>query len=76
MPSMSPARRSARRHHRVLIVGGGTAGITVAARLRRAGVTDVAVLEPARSPTGTSPCGPWSAAARPRSTSPAAPKPP
>ncbi|WP_326727007.1 FAD/NAD(P)-binding oxidoreductase [Streptomyces phaeochromogenes] len=47
MPSRSSARRSARRHHRVLIVGGGTAGITVAARLRRAGVTDVAVLEPA-----------------------------
>jgi sulfide:quinone oxidoreductase len=32
--------------HRVLIVGGGTAGITVAARLRRAGVEDVGVLEP------------------------------
>lgn len=32
--------------HRVLIIGGGTAGITVAARLRRAGVSDVAVLEP------------------------------
>lgn len=31
---------------RVLIVGGGTAGITVAARLRRAGVTQVTVLEP------------------------------
>ncbi len=33
-------------HHRVVIVGGGTAGITVAARLRRAGVDDVAVIEP------------------------------
>lgn len=32
--------------HRVLIIGGGTAGISVAARLRRAGVKDVAVLEP------------------------------
>ncbi len=32
--------------HEVVIVGGGTAGITVAARLRRAGVTDVAVVEP------------------------------
>lgn len=32
--------------HRVLIVGGGTAGISVAARLRRAGVTGVALLEP------------------------------
>jgi sulfide:quinone oxidoreductase len=33
-------------HHDVLIIGGGTAGITVAARLRRAGVTDVAIVEP------------------------------
>ena len=33
-------------HHQVVIVGGGTAGITVAARLARAGVTDIAVLEP------------------------------
>jgi sulfide:quinone oxidoreductase len=33
-------------HHKVLIVGGGTAGITVAARLARAGVDDVAVVEP------------------------------
>jgi sulfide:quinone oxidoreductase len=33
-------------HHRVLIVGGGTAGITVAARLGRAGVADVAIIEP------------------------------
>ena len=35
--------------HKVLIVGGGSAGITVAARLRRAGVTDVAVIEPSGS---------------------------
>ncbi|GAA2143908.1 FAD/NAD(P)-binding oxidoreductase [Nocardioides koreensis] len=33
-------------HHRVLIVGGGAAGISVAARLRRAGVTDIGLLEP------------------------------
>jgi sulfide:quinone oxidoreductase len=33
--------------HQVLIVGGGTAGITVAARLRRAGVRDVGLLDPA-----------------------------
>lgn len=32
--------------HDVLIVGGGTAGITVAARLKRAGLTDIAVVEP------------------------------
>lgn len=36
-------------HHRVLIIGGGTAGITVAARLRRAGVTDITVVEPSSS---------------------------
>ncbi len=32
--------------HQILIVGGGTAGITVAARLLREGFTDVAVIEP------------------------------
>ena len=32
--------------HRILIVGGGTAGISVAARLLRRGHTDVAVIEP------------------------------
>jgi sulfide:quinone oxidoreductase len=42
-----PPTRSTGRSRRVLIVGGGTAGITTAARLRRAGVTDVTVLEPA-----------------------------
>ncbi|MST31120.1 pyridine nucleotide-disulfide oxidoreductase [Acidimicrobiaceae bacterium USS-CC1] len=36
-----------RKRHRVVIVGGGSAGITVAARLRRAGEDDVAVIEPA-----------------------------
>lgn len=34
-------------HHRVLVIGGGSAGISVAARLRRAGVDNVGVLEPA-----------------------------
>lgn len=32
--------------HRIVVVGGGTAGITVAARLLRKGHTDVAVIEP------------------------------
>ena len=32
--------------HRILIIGGGTAGISVAARLLRKGYTDVAVIEP------------------------------
>jgi sulfide:quinone oxidoreductase len=34
-------------HHQVLIVGGGTAGISVAARLRHAGVGDIGLLDPA-----------------------------
>ena len=33
-------------HHRIVIVGGGSAGITVAARLRRAGTADITVIEP------------------------------
>jgi sulfide:quinone oxidoreductase len=32
--------------HKIIIVGGGSAGVSVAARLRRAGETDVAVIEP------------------------------
>ena len=35
-----------RSRHRVVVIGGGTAGLTVAARLRRAGQSDVAVIEP------------------------------
>jgi sulfide:quinone oxidoreductase len=34
-------------HHRIVIVGGGSAGISVAARLRRAGEEDIAIIEPA-----------------------------
>jgi sulfide:quinone oxidoreductase len=34
------------RKHEIVIVGGGTAGLSVAARLRNAGVEDVAIIEP------------------------------
>jgi sulfide:quinone oxidoreductase len=33
-------------HHEILIIGGGYAGLSVAARLRRAGRTDIGVIEP------------------------------
>lgn len=33
-------------HHRVVIVGGGNAGLSVAARLRNAGVTGIAIIDP------------------------------
>ncbi|MFY9331459.1 MAG: FAD/NAD(P)-binding oxidoreductase [Candidatus Nanopelagicales bacterium] len=33
-------------HHQIVIIGGGSAGITVAARLKRAGASDVAVIDP------------------------------
>lgn len=33
-------------HHEVLIIGGGNAGVSLAARLRRYGVKDLAVVEP------------------------------
>ena len=33
-------------HHRVLVIGGGNGGISVAARLRNAGVDDIAIIEP------------------------------
>jgi sulfide:quinone oxidoreductase len=37
-------------HHRILILGGGTAGITVAARLRRAAARlDIGIVEPSES---------------------------
>jgi sulfide:quinone oxidoreductase len=37
-------------HHRILILGGGTAGITVAARLRRAAAhLDIGIVEPSES---------------------------
>jgi sulfide:quinone oxidoreductase len=33
-------------HHRVVVIGGGNAGLSVAGRLRRRGVDDVVVIEP------------------------------
>lgn len=33
-------------HHRIVIVGGGNGGLSVAGRLRRAGITDIVVIEP------------------------------
>jgi len=33
-------------HHEILIIGGGNAGLSVAARLRRAGRADIGVIEP------------------------------
>lgn len=37
---------SDRTHHEVVVIGGGNAGLSVAGRLRRYGVDDVAVIEP------------------------------
>jgi len=37
----------AEQHHQVVIIGGGTAGISVAARLKKAQIADVAIIEPA-----------------------------
>jgi sulfide:quinone oxidoreductase len=34
-------------HHQIAVVGGGSAGISVAARLRHAGITDIGVIDPA-----------------------------
>ncbi len=43
---MSPAPSPRKSHHRVVIVGGGNAGLSVAARLQRASINDVAIIEP------------------------------
>lgn len=40
---------ASRTHHRIVIVGGGNAGLSVAARLRRAGEGGVAVIEPSET---------------------------
>ena len=42
----SPDSAIAAARHRVAVIGGGSAGISVAARLRRAGVSDITVVEP------------------------------
>lgn len=39
--------RRGRMHHRIVIIAGGTAGLSVAARWRRLGMRDVALVEPA-----------------------------
>ena len=40
------ATHRASAHHRVVVVGGGNAGLSVAGRLKRSGVNDVVVIEP------------------------------
>ena len=64
----------ATRQHRIVIVGGGSAGITVAARLRRKNQDDVAVIDPAAThyyqPLWTlagGGCAPVEASAKPQS---------
>lgn len=48
-PVMVPvARVPGTERHRVVIIGGGTAGISVAARLAHAGQKDVAIIEPSQ----------------------------
>lgn len=49
-------------HHDVLIIGAGSAGLSVAARLAHQGVKSIGILDPPRCTT-TSRCGHWSAAA-------------
>ena len=41
------------RHHRVLIIGAGIAGVGLGVRLRQAGITDFRILERNRSVGGT-----------------------
>lgn len=54
-PSAAPPQKALKKaakkntelgHHTIVIIGGGTAGLTVAARLFRAGQTDIALIEP------------------------------
>ncbi|MBG6179665.1 NAD(P)/FAD-dependent oxidoreductase [Arthrobacter sp. CAN_A1] len=43
---MAAAQGPAETHHQVVVIGGGNAGISLAARLRRYGAKDIAVVEP------------------------------
>jgi sulfide:quinone oxidoreductase len=45
---MTPASSTYDQHFDVLVIGGGNAGISAAARLIKKGITDVAVIEPQR----------------------------
>ncbi|MEV7632649.1 FAD-dependent oxidoreductase [Microbacterium sp. NPDC089318] len=49
MSANEQSERDAERAHQVLVVGGGNGGLSVAGRLRRAGVTDIAVVEPSQT---------------------------
>ena len=44
-----PQSASSGTHHKIVIFGGGSAGISVASRLRHAGETDVALIDPAET---------------------------
>ncbi|MEO3939402.1 FAD-binding protein [Dermatophilaceae bacterium Soc4.6] len=61
--------------HRVVVIGGGNAGIAATAQLQRAGVEDIAVIEPSNThhhqPLWTvvdGGCAPAAVARRPRPT--------
>ncbi|MEO1697443.1 MAG: FAD-dependent oxidoreductase [Planctomycetota bacterium] len=64
--SLRAGSRAARERRRVVVVGGGVAGLSAAWRLARAGWEDVTVLELAREIGGTSRGGTFSAPGGPR----------
>lgn len=49
MSANGQSERDAERAHQVVVVGGGNGGLSVAGRLRRAGMTDIAVVEPSQT---------------------------